>query len=412
MKPYVRCGLLLCTLLASPVSMALSQEDQVHILQRLSFGGSAHSALDLKKTSRKQAVTIFLDSVDTTINVAPPGWLAYTLGKVDKDLPLTKEALRKFRNARNRLKREQREGLKAWWLQQIHQGDSPVAERLLLFWHNYFTTQIDILPNPAMSWQQHLVLRRHALGNYRHMLRAMNKDPALLWFLDNHINNKKKPNENYARELLELFSLGEGHYSETDIKELARAMTGAGVDSSNWTYRFRLERHDVGEKSFLAAKGNIGPEEVIDIILRQPRAEEYLVERLWAEFVSPVIDQKAVRELAAVFRHHDFEIRPLLQALFEHPAFWHKNNRMTLVKSPIELLVATHLNADKPVKDYGKAVIALRDMGQDLFNPPDVGGWPVGDEWINSVRLAKRHQYQTSVGKPSALQLNLNYQLK
>lgn len=412
MRSYVLCGLLVCTFFASPVSMALSREDQVHLLQRLSFGESAHSTLDLTKSNRKQAVTTLLDSVDTTINVAPPGWLAYTFGSVDRDLPLTKEALRKFRNARNKLKREQREGLKAWWLQQIHQGDSPIAERLILFWHNYFTTQIDVMPNPAMSWQQQLVLRRHALGNYRHMLRAMNKDPALLWFLDNHTNNKKKPNENYARELLELYTLGEGHYSETDIKELARAMTGADVDRVNWTYHFRAEKHDVGEKSFLAAKGNLGPEEVIDIILRQSRAEEYLVERLWVEFVSPVIDQKAVRELAAIFRHHDFEIRPLLQALFEHPAFWHKNSRLTLVKSPVELFVATHLNADKPVENYGKAVVALREMGQDLFNPPDVGGWSVGDEWINSVRLAKRHKYQTSVGKPSAIQLNLNYQLK
>ena len=412
MKPYVLCSFLICTLLASPVSMALSQEDQTHLLQRVSFGGSAHSTLDLKKSNRKQSVTALLDSVDTTINVAPPGWLASTFGDVDKNLPLTKEALRKFKSARNKLRREQRRGLKAWWLQQIHQGDSPVAERLLLFWHNYFTTQIDAIPNPAMSWQQQLVLRRHALGNYRHMLRAMNKDPALLWFLDNHTNNKKKPNENYARELLELYTLGEGHYSETDIKELARAMTGAGVDRADWTYRFRPEKHDVGEKKFLAAKGNIGPEAVIDIILRQPRAEEYLVERLWAEFVSPVIDQKAVRELAAIFRRHDFEIRPLLQALFEHPAFWHKSNRLTLVKSPVELLVATHLSADKPVKNYGQAVVALQEMGQDLFNPPDVGGWPVGNEWVNSVRLAKRHQYQTSVGKPSALQLNLNYQLK
>ena len=412
MKSYVLCSFLICTLLASPVSMALSQEDQAHLLQRLSFGGSAHSTLDLKKSNRKKSVTALLDSVDTTINVAPPGWLTSTFGDVDKNLPLTKEALRKFKSARNKLRREQKRGLKAWWLQQIYQGDSPVAERLVLFWHNYFTTQIDVIPNPAMSWQQQLVLRRYALGNYRHLLRTMNRDPALLWFLDNHTNNKKKPNENYARELLELYTLGEGHYSETDIKELARAMTGAGVDRADWTYRFRPEKHDVGEKSFLAAKGNIGPEEVIDIILRQPRAEEYLVERLWAEFVSPVIDQNAVRELATIFRRHDFEIRPLLQALFEHPAFWQKGNRLTLVKSPVELLVATHLSADKPVKNYGKAVVALQEMGQDLFNPPDVGGWPVGDEWINSVRLAKRHQYQTSVGKPSDLQLNLNYQLK
>ncbi|MGB0867465.1 MAG: DUF1800 domain-containing protein [Granulosicoccaceae bacterium] len=382
------------------------------MLGRLSFGLAAHPNLELDGKNRKQAVALLLESVNTTIDAPPPGWLAYTFGQIPANLPLSKDALRKFQNARNKLRREQRQDLKRWWFHQIATGRSPVAERLVLFWHNFFTTEINMLPNPAMSWQQQLVLRQHALGNYRHLLRAMNQDPALLWYLDNHLNKKKKPNENYARELLELYTLGEGNYSEGDIKELARTMTGAGVDSASWTYLFRRGQHDNAEKTFLGTRGNLHPDQVIDIILRQKQASEYLVRRLWTEFVSPLPDQKIVAEMAAVFRRHDYELKPLLQALFEHPAFWASENRMTLVKSPVELLVGTHLSAGKPVDDYKKAVIALAEMGQDLFNPPDVGGWPAGKEWINSVRLARRHQYQIGVAEPSPSQLKLDYQLK
>ena len=393
-------------------ALAISEAEQQHLLGRISFGGKAHTELALEKKSRQESVAAVLDTIDPTITVAPPGWLAYTLGNVSDDLPLTSEALRKFKNNRNKQVREQREQLKGWWLKQIHQGESPVAERLLLFWQNFFTTQIDMLPNPKLGWQQQLVMRRHLLGNFRHMLRDMNEDPALLWYLDNHLNNKKKANENYARELLELYTLGEGHYSESDVKELARAMTGAGVDRKTWLYEFHESRHDSGEKSVLGAFGNLKPNEVIDIILRQPRSAEYLVERLWRAFVSPTVDKESVRKLAADFRKRDFELRPLIEDLFNHPAFWDERNRLVLVKSPVELLVQAHLESDKPIKNYEKTVKDLAEMGQDLFNPPDVGGWPQGDEWINSVRLAKRHKYLLSVAKSSVEKRQLNYQLK
>jgi len=411
MKTFVLPLVLLAGAYA-PITLALTPDDEQHLLQRISFGEGSLPEIELGNLTREQAVTQLLDSVDTTINTVPPGWLAYTLGVVKNDLPLTKDALRLFKNARNKLNREQREQIKSWWLQQIAEGSSPIAERLVLFWHNYFTTQIDMIPNPAMSWQQQLVLRRYAIGNYRHMLRAMNRDPALLWYLDNQLNNKKKPNENYARELLELYTLGEGHYSEFDIKELARAMSGADVDRSNWKYVFRANRHDAGEKEFLGVRGSLHPDEVIDIILRQSRAAEYLVERLWVEFVSPEPHAESVKELASLFRKNDYELRPLLQGLFEHSAFWAEKHRKTLVKSPVELVIATHLTSGQKIEKFGKTVVELREMGQDLFNPPDVGGWPKGDEWINSVRLARRHNYQTSVGESVEAQLNLDYQLK
>lgn len=410
---FWRLAILVSSLLLSQGVFALPLEDQQHLLGRLSFGVTAGSEIDLTKMNRAEAVAALLDTVDATIDVAPPGWLAYTFENIDNKLPLSNEALRKFKNNRNKLRREHRQELKHWWLKQIAEGESPVTERLLLFWQNYFSTQITSLPSPKLSWQQQLVLRQHLVGNYRHLLRDMNKDPALLWYLDNHLNNKKKPNENYARELLELYTLGEGHFSEQDVKNLARAMTGAGVDRTSWLYAFNQKQHDQDEKSFLGVTGKLAPDDIIDIILRQKRAAEYLVERLWLDFVSPTIDKAAIEQLAENFRQSDYEIRPLLGEIFNHPSFWDKKNRLVLVKSPVELIVQAHLESGAKFDSYPKAVKALTEMGQDLFEPPDVGGWPQGDEWINSVRLGKRHRYLFGVDESlQAARREINYQLK
>jgi len=189
-------------------------------------------------------------------------------------------------------------------------------------------------------------------------------------------------------------------------------MSGAGVDNNTWRYLFRPERHDSGTKEFLGVTSAITPDDVIDIILRQPRAAEHLIERLWIEFVSPNVDRSAVQELAVVFKENDFEMLPLLQALLEHPSFWERKNRMTLVKSPVELLLSAHRKADVPVKDFDAAVSSLQEMGQDLFNPPDVGGWSVGNDWIDSDRLAKRHKYLLGLKGAADSKQNLDIQLK
>jgi len=214
MRKLFKAVLLSSAFVVTSEALALSLEDSTHLLRRVSFGVSAHPDFDASQLNRVQAVERLLESAVTTIDVPPPAWLAYTPKKIDKSLPLSKEALREFQRVTGKLRRTHRKEIKSWWLQQIYSGRSPVAERFILFWQNYFATEIDLLPSPAMVWHQQLSLRKYAFGNYRHMLRAMNRDPALLWYLDNHINNKKKPNENYARELLELYTLGEGSYSE------------------------------------------------------------------------------------------------------------------------------------------------------------------------------------------------------
>lgn len=411
LKSINRLIVLICLAYTSN-AIALSAADQQHLFDRLSFGQSAHPELDLSNKNRSEAVSLLLDSIDSTISVEPPGWIAYTLGPVDKDLPLSKEAFRKYSNNRNKIRRTHKKELKAWWLRQIHESESPVAERLVLFWQNYFTTQIQPLPTASMSWDQQLTLRRHVAVNYRALLRDMNKDPALLWFLDNHLNSKKSPNENYARELLELYSLGEGHFSEQDVKELARVMTGAGVDRKTWQYKFEPGRHDMDEKSIFSSTGKLRPSDVTDIILMQDRAKKYLVERLWLEFVSLALDGKAIDDLSNTFEAAGYELRPLLHALFNHPRFWDKKNRLTLYKSPIELVISTHLKLDLPILDHNRVVDDLAAMGQELFQPPTVGGWPVGQKWMDSTRLAKRHQYLLDLDQAFAKDSELEFQLK
>jgi uncharacterized protein (DUF1800 family) len=254
---------------------------------------------------------------------------------------------------------------------------------------------------PRLMYEQNARLRRHALGNYRLLVHYMAKDPAMIRYLDNQSNRKGKPNENFARELLELFTLGEGHYTEQDIKEGARAFTGwmAVPRGGSVAFVFNPRQHDYGEKTFLGLTGDLNGGDAIDRILEQPRAAEYIVEKLWREFVSPAPDPAEVKRLAAVFRNEHYEIKPLLRALLLASAFSDPANRGTLVKSPVELMVGTARAFGIPVEKPAILAVAGRRMGQDLLDPPTVKGWAGGEAWIDSNTLLARRQFAERVAR-------------
>lgn len=277
------------------------------------------------------------------------------------------------------------------WMQQMVATDTPLRERMVMFWHNHFTSSHRRVKSAAFIYGQHRLFQQQALGNFRELLHAVAKDPAMIVYLDSRSNRKNAPNENFARELLELFTMGEGHYSERDIKEAARAFTGWGLNPQG-EFRENPKVHDSGEKTFMGVTGNLDGDQVLDIVLDRPETAEFIVGKLWQEFVSPQLDAAAIKRLAAGFREN-YELAPLLEALFMEPAFMQPESRGKLIKSPVELVVGTFRLLETPVGNGLGAAKATSDMGQMLFNPPNVKGWPGAEAWINSDSLLIRYRF-------------------
>jgi uncharacterized protein (DUF1800 family) len=240
--------------------------------------------------------------------------------------------------------------------------------------------------------RQNALLRKHALGNFGELLHAVAKDPAMLVYLDSASNMHWQPNENFAREVMELFTLGEGKYSEEDVKQAARAFTGWSIELTSGEFRFRPALHYYGKKTVLGRAADSG-EEVLDILLAQPATAEFIAAKLWREFVSPQPEPAELARVAAALRDSRYDVRAALRALLLAPAFWAPENRAALIKSPAELVVGTLRQFGIAVSDPLPFTFLLANLGQDLFSPPNVKGWPGGEAWINSTTLLARKQF-------------------
>ena len=262
--------------------------------------------------------------------------------------------------------------------------------------------------NPLARWDSEM-LREYALGNFGNFLHAIARDPAMVIYLDNASNRKGQPNENFAREVMELFTMGEGHYSERDIKEAARAFTGWSIDGEKGEFLFRPVAHDDGEKWMLGRSGNFDGDAVLDILLAQPQTAEFIVRKLWREFVALDPDAAEVKRVANAFRDSRYDIRVALRVLLNSDAFYAPKNRAALVKSPVDLVVGTLRQFQFTTNDVQPFALTLAQLGQNLFAPPNVKGWPGGEAWINSTSLLARKQFldrlfNASDGRPAMTQ--------
>ena len=283
--------------------------------------------------------------------------------------------------------------MRAWWVQEMLVTPSPLTERMALFWHNHFVSSQQKVRTARLLYGQNAMLRANALGNFGTLLHAAGKDPAMLLYLDSAQNRRGQPNENFAREVMELFTVGEGHYTEQDIKEAARAFTGWSLNRETGDYMFRPGVHDYGVKTVLGKSGNFDGDAVLDILLAQPSTAEFVTTKLWREFVSPDPDAREVARIAQTFRSSNYDIKVALRALLLSDAFWARENRGTLVKSPIEFVVGTLRQLEiKPTSGLPFAVLSA-GMGQNLFSPPNVKGWPGGNVWIDTNTLLARKQF-------------------
>jgi uncharacterized protein (DUF1800 family) len=282
--------------------------------------------------------------------------------------------------------------IQAIWLYRMIFTPHPLRERMTLFWHNHFATSNVKVQSPLLMQRQNDLLRAHALGDFRAMVTAVGRDPAMLIWLDSTINRKAKPNENYAREVMELFTLGRGHYTEKDIKEAARAFTGWFVVSDRFEEVPR--QHDTGPKSVLGQTGNWSGDDIPGILLKQPACAEFVCGKLFRAFVSETDEpsDKMIAPLAAAFRDSGYQIEKPLEMILRSNLFFDMSTRRRRVKSPIEFSVGTirALEIVRPTVATAALADACVRMGQSLFAPPSVAGWDAGPGWINSTAMLAR----------------------
>ncbi|HET7038118.1 MAG TPA: DUF1800 domain-containing protein [Thermomicrobiaceae bacterium] len=272
-------------------------------------------------------------------------------------------------------------GIRRWWLLRMAYSARPLEEKMTLFWHGLLTSSL-ISAKPEMMLTQNQFFRAHALDHYGNILKGVTRDPAMMHWLNTAENKKGRANENYSRELMELFTLGPGNYNEQDVRESARAFTGLVTRKSGETV-LAPAQHDDGQKTFLGRSGNFGPDDILDIILAQPAAAPFMARKLLGFFMSPNPSQASVDAIARTLTASSFDIREAVRALFNLPEFQDPSSYRALVKSPAELVAGTlrQLAVDA---DQSPIPSMLPEMGQSLFAPPNVSGWPGGAAWLNS----------------------------
>jgi uncharacterized protein (DUF1800 family) len=290
--------------------------------------------------------------------------------------------------------------LNTTWFTQLTDPATTWREKMVLFWHDHFACRTKI---PFLAQQQNNTIREHALGKFGDLLMAVSKDPAMLQFLNNKQNRKGHPNENFAREVMELFTLGRGNYSEDDIKNAARAFTGWAFQPKTYEFAFLEGQHDFDTKSFRGKSGSFDGQDIITMILEDKQTASFITSKIWKHFVNDELpDETVTKELADVFYKSDYNISKLMAGLFNHPRFYHEANIASHIKSPIELLTGIVVHTGGTFNHPGNIIFLQKAMGQVLFLPPNVGGWPQGKEWIDSSSLTFRMGLPTILFKNSA----------
>lgn len=304
----------------------------------------------------------------------------------------SQEAFRKMtgkqKQEKNKELRELTAEYNANWIKHlVSNSSSPLLEKMSLFWHGHFACESKRVDFAARQLE---TIRKNALGNFRDLVVAISKDAAMILYLNNQQNKKKSPNENYARELMELFTIGRGNYTEKDIKEAARAFTGWSINRLTGEFQFKSRQHDDGEKTFMGQTGDFDGEDIIDIILDQKETARYLVTKIYKYFVNEKVDEKRIEKLATSFFSSNYNIAKLMQQILESDWFYKAEHIGAKIKSPIEFLIGLAKVLDIKFKNTKSVISTQYALGQVLFKPPNVAGWKGGTAWIDNATLMLR----------------------
>ncbi len=364
-----------------PYRTVLGARGAAHLLRRAGFGGTPDEI-------RRYAGMRAGDAVASLLALTPPDAIAPP--------PLRDAgaaAQMATRQERFRARREAIAALQLWWLDRMLASPSPLQEKMTLYFHGHFTSRATPM-FPAITYDQNALFRRSALGNLRDLTRAVSKGGAMLLYLNGAQNVAANPNENYARELMELFTLGIGNYSESDVRESARAWTGWRVNRRANAVSFDPALHDAGQKTFLGRTGALTGDDVVDIIFAQPQCARFFAASLLNWFVYNDPEPELVDRIASLLRSHDYELAPVVAAILSSSVFYSERSYRALVKSPVEFVVGSYKALGLASID-DDALPALAQMGQRLFYPPSVAGWPGGENWLTSGTMIARQNFLT-----------------
>lgn len=378
-----------------------------HLLNRAGFGGTPD---EIERTREKGLVAAVRDLTDIKTNAAnlpPPAWAhSRNIRAVRMEIKAAKDRGENFQSKRRQIQRMEGDeivDLRRWWLDRMLNGPAPLLEKTTLFWHGHFATSIQKVRDAYWMWLQNDTLRRNALGNFGALVKKISRDPAMMIYLDLQQSRQEHPNENWARELMELFTVGIGNYTEQDIRESARAFTGYRVDMTTQQFRFAPFQQDRGAKTFMGRTGNLNGDDIIDILVSKPACAQFIGRKLWRFFVEDEPSSAVVDSVAATIRSHNFEMRPVLREIFTSAEFYSDRVMGNQIKSPVQYIVQTSKLLSTPAPAPIAAQNAMRQMGQILFAPPNVKGWDGGKQWVSTSTLLFRYNFANYLINGSAM---------
>lgn len=419
---------ILIILFFSIKTYSLNKDEAIHLTRRTHFHLDVDSYKEIKKLNRSQAIDYLLARVNTKKKTSEPKWfleykqirnhfMSIRKNKISKevyqdvlnsidiilsDLDIRPKLKKKIKNLASKKKtlkkainvlnnKALRWAIQKWWYQEMITTTSPFTELMVLFWHDFFATGYGKVKDPVLMMNQNDLLRQNAFGNFGHLLMGIAKDPAMLIYLDGNKNTKKSPNENFAREVLELFSLGEGHYSETDIREAAKAFAGWGIDRKEGIYRVKRKQVDNSIKNFRGFSGNLNGSDIIEILSKEKQTANYVTKKFLEYFVMIDPPKEYLAKVSNDFYSSGLEIKTLIRSAFNTDYFFQAKG--TLIKSPVELIICIIKEFGLEGINWQRISTITKRLGQSVFSPPNVSGWKEGTHWINSATLLTRKDF-------------------
>lgn len=366
-----------------------------HLLSRAGFGGTPEEIRKLYEMGMNGAVAYLVRTPEPDNWMPPPADAA----KPDMEeqiemrqnaMAMSEEDRRAAQKQIQQLYRERATALRQWWLERMRESPTPLREKLTLFWHGHFATSIQKVRVPYFMYAQNQLFRRLAFGPLPELTKGISRDPAMMRYLDLADSKKDAPNENYAREVMELFTLGEGHYSEDDIREAARAFTGYRL-TRDGNVRLTPRQHDDGAKTFFGRKGNFNGDDVVDIIFQQLQSAKFLSAKLWTFFAGNPPNAVLNDQLAKTLRENRYQLEPWFIDVFSSREFYSANVMRKQIKSPVQFIVQSCKQLETPLPPPRLMHEAMKQLGQELFLPPNVKGWDGQFAWITSSTLVSRY---------------------
>jgi uncharacterized protein (DUF1800 family) len=381
--------------------------EAAHLLNRAGFGGDPSEIQAFHALGREKAVDS-LFAADPPDAFPIPDWAVTenavaaqqefrrSIREIDAKsagLPEEKRAEMRRDARREHQRQTRKEGIEAqaWWFRRLLKTQAPLREKMTLFWHDHFATSLQKTNRPALLMQQNQLFREQAFGNVKKLTVQVLMDPAMLLYLDSQTSKKGQPNENFAREVMELFTLGEGNYTERDIAEAARAFTGYRLNAQKLTVVHQKPQWDNGDKTLFGQTGPFDGKDVIGLIFEQPQAARWIPKKLWEYFVAEDPADAIVDTLAESFKRSGLQTGPLLREIFLSKEFYGESVMRSQIKSPIQYLVEMIKQLEISEPPAGFPLTGQQQLGQLLFMPPNVAGWDWGKGWINTNTLLSRY---------------------